>query len=258
MLVGLMNHPARPIPDEIRSIAERGFDFVDLTLEPPHAWPANADAIAAALAETGLRAVGHTAYFLPIASPFPELKEQARTLFVEALDVFGATGIELVNVHPDPMTRLFPWDEIVRRNAEAIGALAEDAAERGIQVMVENLGGTFARPQDLAPILEADTRLGFHLDVGHANLGLARGEPNRAAALVSAFADRLRHVHLSDNVGVDDLHLPLGVGTTVWSGIAQLLRSAGWDGTVTLEVFSALPRYAEMSRELWLQWWADA
>jgi sugar phosphate isomerase/epimerase len=258
MLVGLMNHPARPIGDEIREIGERGFEFVDLTLEPPLAWPADGRAVAAVLAESGLHAVGHTAYFLPIASPFQELRAQAHRLICAALDVFAEAGIKLVNVHPDPMTKLFSFDEVVRRNAEAIAELAENAAARGLELMVENLPRSFARPEELAPILEADEKLGFHLDVGHANLGLGRGEPNLARALIDAFRERLRHVHVSDNVGVDDLHLPLGAGTIDWGETARLLRAAGWDGTVTLEVFSASAAHADTSRQLWLEWWAAA
>lgn len=39
MLIGTMNHPARNVMDEARWIADMGFDFIDLTLEPPLASP---------------------------------------------------------------------------------------------------------------------------------------------------------------------------------------------------------------------------
>src|SRR5215207_1851763 len=39
MKLGLMNHPGRPVADELRAIAGAGFEFVGLTLEPPAAWP---------------------------------------------------------------------------------------------------------------------------------------------------------------------------------------------------------------------------
>ena len=54
-------------------------------------------------------------------------------------------------------------------------------------------------------------QLGFHLDLGHANLMV---ETNSADELISAFGHRLRHVHLHDNKGgALDLHMPLGTGT---------------------------------------------
>jgi hypothetical protein len=57
-----MNHPSRNAVKEIDWIGQHGFDFVDLTLEPPAA-PGQTDAAAvrAALAGQGLGVVAHTA-----------------------------------------------------------------------------------------------------------------------------------------------------------------------------------------------------
>jgi sugar phosphate isomerase/epimerase len=208
------------------------------------------------LTELGLRAVGHTAYFLPIASPFEGVREQALVAFEQALDVAAAAGIELVNVHPDPMTRLFSREEVRARNADAVARLADAAATRGIVLAVENLGTRFGTVQDLEAVLEAAPDARFHLDVGHANLV----SPGAAAAyvheLLDRFGDRLAHVHVSDNLGIDDLHLPLGAGGIDWPQVVVELRSAGWDGTVTLEIFSDNRAHLETSRRLWLEWWS--
>ncbi len=255
MVVGAMNNPGRPVEDELRWIGAAGFEFVDLTLEPPAAWPVDGERIAAVLRDLGLAAVGHTAYFLPIASPFPELRAQAQALFVAALDAFAAAGAELVNLHPDPMTRLFPPAEIAARNAEAVAALSEEAAGRGQRLIVENLGRAFSRAEDLQPIFDAVPAAGFHLDVGHANMGAARREDNRTGSLLAAFGERLAHVHLSDNFGLEDLHLPLGAGTVDWRAVVRLLKDTGWDGTVTLEIFSPERTHLDASRRLWLEWW---
>src|SRR5918912_2174991 len=119
-----MNDPRVPLERELRRIADAGFDFVDLSLEPPGAGPAAGAAIGALLAELGLGAVGHTAFYLPIASPLPELREAAARLFEQALDVFAAAGIRLANVHPDPLPALLGGDAVAR-NAEAVAGLAE-------------------------------------------------------------------------------------------------------------------------------------
>jgi sugar phosphate isomerase/epimerase len=84
------------------------------------------------------------------------------------------------------------------------------------------------------------------------------GEQNRTQSLLDAFGDRLSHVHLSDNRGGEsDLHLPLGAGTIDWKNVVRMLKRAGWDGTVTLEVFSREREYLLMSRRLWLKWWGE-
>ena len=252
-----MNNPALPLEDELRRIAAAGFGLVDLTLEPPGAWPSDGRRVAALLADLGLTAVGHTAYYLPIASPFPELREQALEALGRAFETFAEAGVRLVNVHPDPMNRMFPTAEVLARNAEAIAALAEEGRRRGIRIMVENLGRAFGTVDELRPLLDAADGVGFHLDIGHAHLAQRGAAGNRSAELLAAFGDRLAHVHAHDNFGADDLHLPLGTGTIRWPDVVGALKAAGWDGTATLEVFAAERAYLDLSRRLWLGWWDD-
>ena len=259
MLVGAMNFPGRSVIKEIHRIAEDRFDFVDLTLEPPATWLPDGKEIAPLLGDLGLGVVGHTAWHLPIASPFKELRVQSRDLYRRGLDCFADAGVTLVNVHPDQRVPMHSLDQVRKMNADAISLLAQDAAQRGITLMVENLDRLFADVPDLKAILDAVPEVGFHLDVGHANLQLGRGQKNRTKDLLAAFGDRLSHVHLSDNRGGEgDLHLPLGAGAIDWPGAARTLKNAGWDGTVTLEVFSREREYLRMSRKLWLNWWSEA
>jgi sugar phosphate isomerase/epimerase len=252
-----MNHPGRSVAKEIHRIAEDGFDFVDLTLEPPAAWPPDGREIGRLIGDLGLTAVGHTAWYLPFASPFADIATLAREHFKRALDVFSDAGVELANVHPDPRVPLSAADRVRTRNAEVVAALAEDASSRGIRLMVENIDRLFADVDEMRVLLDAAPAAGFHLDVGHANLRLGAGQSNRTAALLDAFSDRLVHVHVSDNRGgVDDLHLPLGAGAIDWRGAIKALRGAGYDGTVTLEVFSREREHLRVSRRLWLEWWS--
>ncbi|HET7481283.1 MAG TPA: sugar phosphate isomerase/epimerase family protein [Actinomycetota bacterium] len=259
MLVGAMNFPGRSVTKEIHRIAEDGFDLLDLTLEPPATWLPQGKEIGRLVADLGLAVVGHTAWHLPIASPFKELRQQARDLYRRGLDCFADAGVDLVNVHPDQRVPLHGLEQIRKMNAEAIAALADDARERGIRIMVENLDRLFSDVDDLKAVLDAVPDAGFHLDVGHANLRLGMGEKNRTTRLLEAFGDRLAHVHLSDNRGGgDDLHLPLGAGAIDWAGVARQLKEVGYDGTVTLEVFSREREHLRTSRRLWLNWWSEA
>src|SRR5215217_877791 len=97
--------------------ASSGFAIADVTLEPPAAWPVAGDLLAGELRNLGLAAVGHTAYYLPIASPFPRVRQAAHVSMLEMFDVFALAGIERVNVHPDPLNRLFAAEEVQARNA---------------------------------------------------------------------------------------------------------------------------------------------
>src|ERR1043165_2374833 len=79
MLIGAMNNPKADVLSEIRWMAEMELQFIDLTLEPPAAasWLVDPVRIGAAVQERGLGVVGHTAYYLPIASPFEEIRRAA-------------------------------------------------------------------------------------------------------------------------------------------------------------------------------------
>lgn len=254
-----MNFPGRSVTKEIHRIAEDGFDFVDLTLEPPATWLPDGKEVGRLLSDLGLQVVGHTAWHLPIASPFKELRVQARDLYKRGLDCFADAGVELVNVHPDQRVPLHGLEQVRKMNADAIGGLVDDARERGIKIMVENLDRMFSDVDDLKVILDAVPDAAFHLDVGHANLRLGGGDRNRTPRLLEAFGTRLAHVHLSDNRGgAEDLHLPLGAGSIDWANIARQLKEAGYDGTVTLEVFSREREHLRTSRKLWLNWWSEA
>jgi sugar phosphate isomerase/epimerase len=253
-----MNFPGRSVLKEIHRIAEDGFDFVDLTLEPPATWLPDGKEVGSLIRDLGMEVVGHTAWHLPIASPYPEIRKVSRDLYKRGLDCFSDAGVELVNVHPDQRVPMHSKDQVRAMNAEAISDLAEDAAARGITLMVENLDRMFSSVEDLKPIMDAVPDLMFHLDVGHANLRLGMGEANRTASLLEAFGDRLGHVHVSDNRGGEgDLHLPLGAGSVDWRSAVRAIRGTGYDGTVTLEVFSREREYLRMSRKLWLKMWTS-
>lgn len=247
-----MNSPFRPVADEIRRIAAAGFDFVDLTLEPPGAWPITASEIRGLLDETGLGVIGHTAFYLPIASPFPPVRRAAREVLVDSFEEFAEIGARLVTLHPDPVTRSYPRTEVTAGNVDAVAELVQAAEPRGLTLMVENLGPSFGTVTALAPLLDTHPTVRFHLDVAHAHLG-----GNRTEGLLASFDDRLAHVHVSDNFGVDDLHLPLGAGSIAWAEVIASLQAVGYAGTVTLEVFSPELDHLDASKRLWRQWWQD-
>jgi sugar phosphate isomerase/epimerase len=258
MKLGLMNHPARPVADEARAIAEAGFEFVDLTLEPPAAWPVDVAELGRVFRDLGLAVVGHTSPHLPIASPFDGLRKTAHEILRECFAAFAELGAGVVNVHPDPMPSVIPRADVARGNAEAVAALADDAAAAGVRLMVENMGRSFGTADELRPLFEAAPDALFHLDVGHAHLGRLPEDPNRTAELVEAFGRRLAHVHVHDNLGIEDLHLPLGAGSIDWPDVARALRRAGYDGTVTIEIFAREPAHMETSTRLWREWWQAA
>ncbi len=255
MLIGAMNHPARPLSEQIQWLGERGFDFLDLTLEPPHAssWNIDAPAVKRMLEANNLRVVGHTAPFLPIASPVEELRQAALHEFRRCIDVFQRVGAQWMNVHPgvSPMhDRAFT----VQRNLESLRELLTYGRQKGLGIMIENLPDGFNTAQQLSELLDPLPELGLHLDIGHANLMTIS---NTTREILAAYGDRLKHVHLHDNRGGNlDLHLPLGAGNVDVADSVTALKSCGYGGTITLEVFATDLNHLLYSRDLLRQAWA--
>src|SRR5512135_33050 len=120
MLIGTMNHPGRDVVEEIAAIGAMGFEFVDLTLEPPAATARRVDASAvrAALADHQLEVVGHTAYYLPLCSPFESLRRAAVEELKLCLEIFANIGAEWMNIHPDRQAPLHDRKFIIDRNLQ--------------------------------------------------------------------------------------------------------------------------------------------
>lgn len=253
MLLGLMNNPARDVVKEIQRAADLGFRFLDLTLEPPVARADRIDVgrVKAALANRGMGAVGHTAYYLPFASAFDAVQAGAVAEAENCLRVFGQLGVAVMNLHLDCRVPGHDPTYINARNVESIARLLPLADELGITLIVENVEGDTA--ESLAPVLDALPMVGLHLDIGHANIG--RGRASATAGLLERYGHRLKHVHLSDNKGRGDDHLAIGAGSIDWRRELKALKASGYDGTITLETFygdSALVAYSrDKVTELW-------
>ena len=257
MIIGAMNNPARDVVAEIRNFARLGLEFVDLTLEPPAAatWRVDLRAIAAVLEDTGLTAVGHTAFYLPIGSPFDSLRDAAREELRRAFAAFAELRVAWVNIHADGHAPLHESAFIMQRNLESLRVLVEDARAAGVGLMLENTPGRFNTADALGMMLDALPGLGLHLDIGHCQL---QTEVNTADEILRRYAPRLKHVHMHDNKGGwGDLHLPLGCGTLDSRAYVRALRRYGYDGTITLEVFTNDPHYMVYSRDKIREWWRE-
>ena len=255
MQIGLMNNPRADPVAEINFIASHGFDFVDLTLEYPaaHIDVISRQEVFQALAESGLSVIGHTAYYLPFGSPINALREAAVNDVLRTLDFFAEAGASIVTLHPDSGIGAMENSATVSLNALSFKIISDEAAKRDITMVVENVPGFFSSVEPLKSILGSVPALGFHFDVGHAFVGR-----NRFNHILSAFKDKIAHVHLSDNRFRDDDYLPLGSGKIDWSEAIKAIKKTGYDGTFTLEVFSEDRRYVLASMEKLKELWRSA
>ena len=113
------------------------------------------------------------------------------------------------------------------------------SSQLGLPLCIENMFprvGPFVEPEDFDPIFASFPGLKLVLDTGHANIGDKTGD--RLLAFIHRFSSRLAHLHVSDNDGRSDAHLPLGHGNIEFKSVARALKQVGYDSTLTLEIFT--------------------
>ncbi len=248
MLIGAMNNPHKNLATEIARI-KKNFDFVDLTLEMPKAMPDSITPKIFALLKD-VKTVGHTGWYLPIGSPFPELRSNALAEFEKCLKAFRKLGAEYVNVHFDESLPFLKPSHVIDSNVWTLRKMVVMGKRYGINVMAENTPGMFSDPKNLGIVFRKVPKLLLHLDIAHANIGF---KTNQTLIIMKRFEKKIVHVHASDNNGKTDSHLGMGKGNVRWKEVLGTLKHSGYDGTITLEVFNEKQRLQgkKKLRKLW-------
>jgi len=244
--IGFPTNPRKDIIDEIKWIGENGFAFVDLFLEPDKNVPENLDIkkIRDTLEHYNLKSIGHTAWNLPIGSEHKGLRQAAVEIVKRYLNVFAALNTPKVTVHANWPPALFSDEEGINFQTESLNKIIECADTFGIKIMYEPLDTRRCTKDNIDKILCANEKLGFHADIGHLNVW-----GRKPLDCLRQFKARLEHVHMHDNDGVRDLHLPLGAGNINWRELISYLKTI-YNGTITLEIFSREKEYVLLSKRI--------
>ncbi|MFH1092299.1 MAG: sugar phosphate isomerase/epimerase family protein [Pseudomonadota bacterium] len=254
MLFGGTNSPFRPLEDEIKNLAATGVDYLEICLDPPQASPEilrpKIPMIKRVLEGEGLQLlVAHLPTFVWLADIYPGIREASAAEVVKTLEISAELGIKKAVLHPGYLTGLMTFlkDYSQKASEESLSRILEKAGEFGLTICLENLfprAGQMYLPQEFTEVLEKFPDLMMTLDLAHANIKAPR---ERMKEMIQAGGARIRHVHLADNNGQEDDHLPVGAGRADLAGGLAALKAMGYDETITLEVFSPDREYLAMS-----------
>ncbi len=251
MKIGFPNHPRKNIIKEIDWIAKNGFDFVDLFFEEDKAIPEKIDVrkVKKLLKKYNLGTVGHLAWYLPIGSPIKSLRKAAISEACKYFPLFKQLGAEFVTVHSHWSPDLFSFEEGTKFQIESLKELVKKAKNFSLGLMYEPIDTPQDTIESVCRILNSIPQIFFHLDLGH--LILFGKEP---IEFIEKFHQKLKHIHLHDNFGNSDLHLPMGTGIIDWEKTLKILKTY-YDGTITLEIFSRDKDYVLLSKEKLRKLW---
>ena len=255
MQFGAMNFPITPVLDEIDTFARLGFDYLELAMDPPMAHhsilSSSRTAINQALKVNDLGLICHLPTFLTTADLTESLRRASVTEMRRSLEVAADLGAKKVVLHPSMAGGMgaFVLDTVKGYAFDFLSEMVDAARCLDVMICLENMfprNRLGVEPDDFEEIFKNFPSLKMTLDTGHANIDDRRGR--RLKGLVKRFGKRIGHLHFSDNQGKLDDHLAVGQGTVNFAELVLRLKGAGYDDTVTLEIFDENRRMLVESR----------
>ena len=180
--------------------------------------------------KTGMAKSVHGAFIaVNPASGDPEFRELSRRRCRESCEIAAAMGAGNLIFH----SSAFPFlrGAYLENWAAGCAAFYEELVEMyPVKIYIENAQDIDPTPlRKLMDKVHSD-RIGVCLDIGHVNYS---GVP--VTQWFEELGDRIHYLHLSDNMGKFDDHLPLGQGSIDWDLVHTLWKSLGRDIPITLE-----------------------
>ncbi len=243
---GYPTNPSKEILGEIRRAKRLGLDFVEIGIEGPCGMPEvlakKRKQILDLLKKQKMFAIGHTAWWMELGSLYQEVRKAWVKEAKSAIRVANRLNMNVINFHSQSeglfMLVRKERPKILKNYVSSMKELVRYARQFGIRVMLENTpferGKPISQLRDIKYILDRVPGLKFHLDVGHANT--VGGTP-AVLKFINTFKSKLLHLHIHDNNGVKDEHLPLGEGNIEYEKVVRALKKTGFDRTISFEVF---------------------
>ncbi len=247
-----MNDPSIGLLEELEWISNHNFDYIDLTLEPPGAYEFNLKEVKGKLKELGLETIGHTNPFLPSIHPLKSIRRACLKEFEKYVNIFRKLDVKLMNIHPYNYRHFMSQEKKIEANIELLKQVQRLCSKTDITLMLEN-GIPMDDPKKFQKVFDQIPEIMVHLDIGHANLA----PKNLTEEFFIKFKEKIVHVHVSDNKGEMDDHLPLSRGNIDWQRMIRLMKTYGYDGTITLEIFSKERKYVLESRRFLRKLWRE-
>jgi sugar phosphate isomerase/epimerase len=249
--------------DAIDSIADAGYDGVELLLDEPHLYPPTAtddeyEAVQEALDRNGLEISNCNAFMLTaiesfhhpsFVEPDPDYRRRRIDYTLAALDTAAELGAGHISIEPGgpiPDGKSREW--ALETFRDGLAELAERAESVGVDVLVEPEPDLLIETSDefleLLDGVDSD-RIGCNFDAGH--LFCVGEDP---AELIETLAPYTKHYHLED-IPADRTHehTQLGDGAMDIDGFLQRLEDSGYDGFVTVELYPYQETAAETARD---------
>jgi len=244
--------PRASIEEMVKLSAKLGVESVEIIFDVPHFLPEFDMREVKDLRELinlyELEVAVHASIWdINPASHHREVRKLAIAQVKKSIDVCRRLGGEVVVVHPGhcPIREV---EELLKgardRYREFVEECWKHARGQGITFTVENIDRAdfpYSTVDEIKQLAEEFDGLGITFDIGHAYLARrregAKAPEKEIVKAIKKAGDHLAHVHIHDNEGLGDDHLPPGDGDIDFRPIVDVLKSMRYDGQLIVELW---------------------
>lgn len=228
----------RDIFENITELMAHGADKVELLMDGDK-WDEMEALFADFTPRLGALPVGYTihppAWDINLTSENKAIREASFSEYKKAITFAGMIGADHVVIHPGfCFSPVFNKKLAQERAKQYIDQLCEIAKPLDVKLVIENVGyngSSLFTPDEFTQFLDSiDETAGYLIDIGHAHLNQWD-----IPKLIRDTKDRLLALHIHDNSGTGDDHLPIGEGNIQWEEIFAAMREVSNDCQMILE-----------------------
>jgi len=244
-----------PFSSMLRHLTEFDINYVELVDESQHALNRKRVNVLKRIGrENGLEFTVHAPFVdINIASPNPVLRRVMLKRLEKSLSFAHQLGSRQWVFHSgwkSGVSEFYPnldW----QINLRSVRTLIATAKKLGVDISIENTPEPFhflvKRIQDFALFyseLGADFDIDLTLDIAHANTN------QQVFDFIEKFANKIVHVHVSDNEGKYDSHQGISYGKIDWEAVAKALKTINYKGIAMLESVDHVEESLQTMRRL--------
>lgn len=188
-----------------------------------------------------------------------DLKFEAMIKSIKGSAIVGAKYVVMHPLMPTMWEQSPHHTEDLIQNTEYFRKLEPYAREYGVKIALENMPTnhvTCSTAKELADCIDAvdSEYLVACYDTGHGNCSLQRFvSKEKVGDAIRLLGNRLGCLHIHDNDGQSDLHLPPYFGTIDWDDFIAALREIKYQGVINLECHAPhAPEELKLPLEKWL------
>jgi sugar phosphate isomerase/epimerase len=186
-----------------------------------------------------------------IASPVKPLLNASLKRLTQSLANANAIDAKMWVFHPGQRTgigQFYPGADF-KQMCQSIQRLYTQAEEYGINIALENLPAKYwflmNTPEEFQKMYkETNLPIGITMDLGHANL------EGQIQPFFNQLADKIVHIHASNNDGSDDQHFGVEDGNIDYVWFAETLKKIGYDKSVIVESMHKVPESIQKLKQL--------